>query len=298
MAELNVSIARHHRYLVVEVSPFASETEALEFLPLVKAGLWNLAIEHNIAFDPDFNVREITRAEDPEAAGKNIGESFGIPDIGPVHGLADEGGTTVYPSDETIRFMGFGDVSFRVSTSLDKATRTLKHGMERGSVGNVDNGITTAADLYLSHFYETTLRARFLTLMTVLEVLAPVTQKHPLARAMIERWKLEVQRQLNDPMESESRDALEALDRELEFRKETSIRRRIRRLVLDTAPLEESARKELAKEVVDAYDLRGSLVHSGAIGDAELHAAYEVALSTAKLLLRVKLGLIEQAGSI
>lgn len=72
---------------------------------------------------------------------------------------------------------------------------------------------------------------------------------------------------------------------------QTSIRRRIRQLILQEAPLSDIDRKALAKKVVSAYDLRGSVVHTGTIEPNTLAEANETALHAVKLLLRGRLGL-------
>jgi len=106
--------------------------------------------------------------------------------------------------------------------------------------------------------------------------------------------KRQVQVQLAETMEEEERDALEALLREIDFKKETAIRRRVRSLVLAEAPLAKDSRMCLARKVVKAYDLRGSVVHTGAVDLQALNEANETALKAVKLLLRARLGLAER----
>lgn len=78
--------------------------------------------------------------------------------------------------------------------------------------------------------------------------------------------------------------------RETDFRNETSIRRLIRRLVLEEAPLCDVDRQALAKKVVAAYDLRGSVVHTGTLDPNALAEANETALHALKMMLRSRLG--------
>jgi hypothetical protein len=100
--------------------------------------------------------------------------------------------------------------------------------------------------------------------------------------------------QLAEAMEGEERDALEALLREFDFKMETSIRRRVRSLVLEEVPLPKVARTDLATKVVKAYDLRGSVLHTGAVDLQALNEAHETTLKAVKLLLRARLGLAER----
>jgi hypothetical protein len=293
IGSVHVSITQRSGYLVLKARDFVTEEEAASFLPRLKAGLWNLALEYNIAFIPGFEQRKITRSKDPKTAGRNIAASFGLSDLGPVHGLADEGGTVIFPSNENIRFLGVEGTA-RISCHFNNAFRVLSEGIKSTQLGAsfVDETLSIAFDLYLGHFYEGSIRARFLTLIMTLEVLAPVTEKHFIVQKLLTKWREEIQDSLAQTADEDAQDALEALDRELNFRKETSIRRRVRRLILDEAPLDEPDRTALSKQVIRAYDLRGSLAHSGAVDENKLYEAHDITLRAVKLILRTRLGLV------
>ena len=298
VGQVTVSVQQRWPFLILVARDFASEAEAEEFLPRIKGGLCNIAIGHNIAFKPCFERRTITRPVDPEQAARNLAKSFGHTfqePIDPVHGLTEEEGYTIFQSDENLRYLAFGEVGFHVSTGWEAVSKTLAEGMQKARPQ--EELVDTAIDLYLASFYETSIRARFLTLITCLEVLAPVSERHPAAVRVVTEFKRQVAAQLAGVTEEEERDALEALLREIEFKKETSIRRRVRHLVLSETPLSQNARTGLAKEVVDAYDLRSAVVHLGAVPSKALYEAHETVLQTVKLLLRARLGLVKQPPS-
>jgi hypothetical protein len=291
-----VTVKQRSPYLVLLADGFSSEAEAEAFLPKLKGGLWNIALAHNIAFTPYFERREITRPEDPYAAARNIAKSFGQQveePVKPLHGLTEDEGYTIYRTDENIRFLGFDGGTASVSTGWDSVSKTLAAGIEnvRPLAGVSESALATAIDLYLASHYETSIRAKLLTLMMALEVLAPATEKHKVAVTLLTDFKTRVDAQLAVELDEDARDALEALQKEIEFRKETAIRRRIRRLVLDNVALDEGDRRALAKKVVDAYDLRGAVVHTGTVDQRELGVANDTALNVVKLLLRRFLGL-------
>lgn len=296
---VTVTVKQRWPFLILLVRDFASETDAEAYLPRVRGGLYAIAIEYNIAFTPYFERRSITRPEDPEQAARNLARSFGQEvrePVDPVHGLTEEEGYTIFRTDENIRFLAMGEVTAYVSTTWEIVRKALVEGIQNAQP--LQEGLltdtTTALDLYLACFYETSVRARFLTLMTCLEVLAPITEKHKTAVQELSTFKAHLETVLAGVTEEEERDALEALVRELEFKKETSIRRRVRNLVLAEAPLTKNARSDLAKKVVNAYDLRGSVVHVGAVDSQALSEAHEIALQVVKLLLRARLGLAGQ----
>lgn len=294
--QISVRVKMRDRFLVLSAGDFASESDAEAFLPRLKGGLWNLAIEHNIAFIPFFERRDITRPADAYVAARNLAKSFGLPveePVQPVHGITEEEGYTVYRSDENIRYLSLGDCTASGSTGWATVQRTLSAGIRqvRQHIAEEDADVAIAIDLYLSSFYESSIRARFLTLVMALEVLAPVTEKHPAAVQLICDLHKAIGERLENEVDPEARDAMEALLRETDFRKETSIRRRIRSLVLSDTSLGVDHRKSLAKKAVAAYDLRGSVVHSGTTNPEKLTEAYETALHVVKLLLRSRLGL-------
>ena len=179
-----------------------------------------------------------------------------------------------------------------MSTSWERFSTTLAVGVENARVpADRSHDLATAIDLYLASFYEISIRARLLTLMTCLEVLAPVTERHTTAIRALSTFKSQLETQLAQANGTEERDALEALAREIDFKKETSIRRRLRALILSEAPLDGDAKTALAKKVVDAYDLRGGIVHTGLVASQALHRAHETTLEAVKLLLRARLSI-------
>lgn len=287
---VEISAKARAGHLVLQACDFDSEAAAMAYVPQLKAGLWNLAIDRNISFIPYFEQRHITRTDDPEQAGRNLSQQFNLPYTGPVHGLTEEAGVTVYRSGENIRFISMSATGY-VSTPWAMVEKALGEGIQLGSAVSeqLDSDLATALDLYLAHLSEISIRARFLTLMMALEVLAPVTEKHVDAVVLLKDFSATVQTKLNEVLDEDARDALQALLREIDFRKENSIRRRVRKLVLDVVPLPESELKELARKVVSAYDLRGSLVHTGAVDNQALSDAHAVALKATKLILKERL---------
>jgi hypothetical protein len=121
------------------------------------------------------------------------------------------------------------------------------------------------SDLYnLSHF-QTSDFARFATLCTALEALAPSPAVDPLLVEKISQWQGEARALAGEhPKASEQREALEALAARLDNLKVRSHRQRLRDYVLGVLKADnEEAATDLAKEIVALYDLRGRLLHDG-----------------------------------
>jgi len=134
-------------------------------------------------------------------------------------------------------------------------------------------------------------RAKLLTLMMILEVLAPEMSKHAAAIEMLQKLQADIGTRLEACEDKEEQFALESLLRELDFRKEKSIRRRVRELVRHGVGLQDADREQMESDVVDAYDLRGQLVHTGFADENAINKAHEVVLRATKALLRGRLGL-------
>jgi hypothetical protein len=106
----------------------------------------------------------------------------------------------------------------------------------------------------------------------------------------LDKWKQEVQ-ELQEPLAPDSEDAasLEALSRELLFRKEDSIRRQIRSLVFTTlqANGDEDA-QAMATKAVQVYDHRSTLVHEGRLDPPVLGKANSDAKNIVERVLRAR----------
>ncbi|XDF34167.1 hypothetical protein RBH89_18410 [Paracidovorax avenae] len=183
-------------------------------------------------------------------------------------------------------------MSGNVSTAFDALAPLFVEAVTTCEDGVITETKTiTAMSLYLGQLLEASMRARLLTLMMVLEILAPDMPKHKSAVSMLKRMKLEIDMRICEELNEDERFALESLQRELDFRKETSIRRRVRELVMTSVGLKDADREQLARDVVRAYDLRGRIVHTGVAGDNDICSAYETVLQTTKEILRGRLGL-------
>ncbi len=295
--EISVTAKLVWPYLILQATGFESEADAQAYLPRLKSGLWNLALVHHLAFKPSFERQHITPVPDPYAAERNLAQCFGMAVEGPfqpLHWVIDEEGYAIFKAGERVRSLLFGEASGHAVHSADAVREALASGIERTQSASdaIDEKLATALDLYLSHFYEASIRARFLTLVTVLEVLAPVTEKHPVAVRLVVDLHRDIDDLLKTEVDPDARDALEALRREIDFRKETSIRRRIRSLVLDEPTLGDiPQREDLARRTVKAYDLRSTMTHSGAIAEEALIGAFEIIQAVVKSVLLGRLGL-------
>jgi hypothetical protein len=89
---------------------------------------------------------------------------------------------------------------------------------------------------------------------------------------------------------SEDYIALEALERELLFRREMSIRSQVRAVVLDTLnSISHPDAKKIASQALKIYDKRSTLVHEGCLPPTELHHCEQEARQIVEIVLKAKL---------
>lgn len=131
--------------------------------------------------------------------------------------------------------------------------------------------LRTSLEIYAGYFHQTSVVARFLTLMMVLEALAPVTMKPQFALSILDKWRSEIaglKAGLGDG--SDELAALEAIERDLDFRREASVSSRIRSFVLTTlGAVGNPDAENIARRALQVYSKRGTLLHEGTLDSAE-----------------------------
>jgi hypothetical protein len=292
VGDVTVAIKASPPFLIFDAGDFASQEDAQRFLPRLIGGIWALLLDFNIAFKAEFRFTPLVAAEDPEKAAANLRASWGL-ERERVYGVAGEGDVITYASGREPVYLGMGEARARASTGLGVALDAFAQGLASNAPTLVeDEAFRTAVDLFNAHFYETSHRARLLTLVMALEVLAPVTEKHPSAAELVARWKEDLAHRRQGADDPEVVAALEALDRELDFRKETSIRQRVRQLIRN-APLivDREERGQLERRAVAIYDARGRLAHQGSLPANELAVLLDDATQILRRLLRARLGI-------
>jgi hypothetical protein len=112
--------------------------------------------------------------------------------------------------------------------------------------------------------------------------LASATEKSQLALGLLARWRAEIDVLRSSPsLAPEDFGSLEALQRELLFRRADSVRSQVRKLIQTTlAPDDDCANR--AGDAVRLYDLRSELVHEGTVDSRKLAQA----ISEAEALVR------------
>ena len=130
--------------------------------------------------------------------------------------------------------------------------------------------LQTALELYGSQSLERDSKVRFLLLVMAMECLATPVDKHPAALRLLASWHSELKREMEHfPESAPEFVALEALQRELFFRREDSLRSQVRRLMLRVSE-GHATKAEFPTRAVKVYDKRSVLVHEGHLPYEEL----------------------------
>jgi hypothetical protein len=237
-------------------------------------------------------TQKVYYPDDPQIATENLSRSFGGSLSGPVNGLIDGSQPAVYPTEKLIRVLTLGDVTVKLTTPSSPVLASLAEGaaFRRSDQLFCDHRLRIALELYGAHFTESSSKARFLTLIMALEALATSCSRTQLVLDLMDQWRSQVEGLLhNGDMSREDSESLQALSRELLFRKQDSLRRRIYNLVWST--LEQAGDKEaerLAAAVKRLYDLRSKLVHEGKLPENLLSDSLAEAKQLVQRVLRAK----------
>ena len=281
-------------FYVLKVSGFSTEAEAQEFAQRIWAGLMWAALHLRIAFKTNFEFDSIVYSDDPEAAAKNLNQQFGLKDTH-VDGLVNGNFLAVYPSNKFIRTMTAGAVSVVLENRAEQIITFITEGVSfpRSNEIRSQSKLRTSLDLFVSHFFESSSNARLLTLVMVLESLTESQPKHQTAQRLIDSWHLQLQDLKRQIVEtnpnSEESEALEALERELFFRKEASLRSQIRALVVSSlTSVGHPDPVGMGQRSLKLYDARSTLVHEGTLPRKKLTAALHNAEEIARIVLQAQ----------
>jgi len=249
-------------------------------------------------FQTETTLDKVTYAEDPDQAAQNLYKNFGIPISGPVHGLVNGNLPAVIPVDKNIRYVTAGHATVRQSISASRIAPYLERALSHRGAGRAfaDERLKFALELWSNYHSEHSLRAKFLTLVMALEVLTPPTAKHGVVQAIVDRWDTELTSELQRYAEdSEEREAIDSLRREILFRRERSVRSRIRKHILEVVgAVNPEEAHQTAQMAVRAYDLRGSLLHTGTLTSTKLSDGHGAALKALRTVLLASFGVSEQ----
>ncbi len=280
---MKVSLNQAQGGYALLVDGFSSSEAAARFTPRVWTGLTKLMLDRGSAFSGSMDPQPVTYPQNTGTPAGGLVRGF--------DGLADGEAPTIYPSGKNVGFLTMGQPSVTITIPAEQALKLIVTGFQtESSEFFLDARFRTAVALYSAALFEESSAARLLTLSMAFEVLAPVTLKHEVVQTLINSWRISVE---NAKVAYVGNDAalaaVESLERELLFRRESSIRGRIREFVF-TELGQDSGAKDQARQVVSAYDARSTLLHDGRLEDSVLGKAIEDFRGPLKEILSRRVG--------
>jgi hypothetical protein len=291
LGNLKFSVKQQNQYHVIKVEGFTSEEAAKEYINILWAGLMWVLLNIHISFRAERKFDEVIYNDDPIQTAMNFSKVFGSK-FERVDGVIDGGFPYVYPSSQKISVFTVNPATAIVTTPFELFFNIFLEGITPPASSNISQeaNLRLALELYAAHFYEQSQNARFLTLVMALEVLTTKSRKHTVALELIKEWHADLLKQREQfDVKSDEYEALEALEREIIFRQDASLRSQIRTLVrttLDKAHYPDSL--VWAKRAAEIYDSRSTLVHEGRLETSKLEKVLENAEKLVEMVLKIK----------
>ena len=289
---LTISLEKKDIFYVFTIKGFPTEETAKNYINNVWAGLMWVLLNLGLSPAAVIELRDVVYTDDRYEAAKNLRSKV------PVDGLIDGARPAVYLTKKQLMTATGGEVKVLQTTHAYDFLRLFREGNHFQDSDEViaDPKLLVAFELYGAYFTELSGNAKFLTLVMAMETLATGIRRTKLVIDLLDKWKRDVT-DLKDRVKPESDDAnsLEAVSRELLFRKEESIRRQIQNVVVSTLQTngDEDA-EEMGKRAVQVYDHRSTLVHKGKLEPTVLGEAISDAKMIVQRVLRARF--VQKAG--
>lgn len=301
IGQLRWTLAHSHDWYALKIEGFESEAGARAYVTTVWATLIWVQLNAALAIDARLDINRVQYAHDPVAAATNLSAAFGFVSETPIEGLVDGSAPSVYPTDKKVLALTGGDAQVTIVTPMERVVQLLQEGLGFPAHDRLltDAKLCVAIDLYGAHFSETSINARFLTLVMALEALAEGEKRPAAVLDLLASWRNELDELKHGfPAGDERRTALESIERELFFRQENSIRSQVRTLVKATlTAIGDADAEQTARSAVKIYDHRSTLVHEGRLERQVLSQAFSDVKSIVERVLRARVRILLTASA-
>ena len=277
--DLHLDIVENEGVQLFRVSGFKTADEAEAFLPRVRGALLRLIVVKKLSLRMASGVQKVKLNEPPiDVRGNpNFGDLF---KIGWTHvdGFVDPSPVVAIPEHLRIMEVGAGSSSVKISMPVTSFLDYLAEGLSLPQSEQIaaDERISLSIDLYAASLWETSQRARVISLATCLEALIEPERVVRAASEQIDRV-LEVYDSARDLANEndEQRRALDRMRSRLSGLKEESISESLRRLAASRAAEIGEAVNDARRNMTDAYGVRSKLLHDGHAPSDEIASAAE-----------------------
>lgn len=266
IGNLVYSIKGKDRIYSLTVKGFLSEEQAREYIRNIRTGLYWILIDQCIPSEYSIGIDQ------------------------PIVGIIDSSKPAVFLNENNLRTLTTYAPNVIISSPSKKFIRDLIEGASYLKNPNFFNNmrLITALDLYGAHFKELSNNAKFLILVMALEALTTKIERPKIVLELINKWKNEIKDTLQkENLNDEEKTSLKAIFGDNSFKKEESIRQKIRHLIKDILRNDNDV-CEVIKKTMKVYGLRSKLVHEGKLEANELAKAISDAQNILERVLRVQ----------
>ncbi len=254
-------LSRGESIYTLKVSGLPDSSEAEAFVQRLGGGLlWvRGSVQSGIQFN--LNLGNVTYFDDPKKAARNI---FGPDTKRLVECVIDRGRTAIYPSEKQIATVTAFPVTVSMGIPPERFISALAKGTCLPNAAQVveNRRIMLASEIYSQSHFESSLKSRFLSQMTVLEVLSDRPKQPNELQKYIQKWVLEVDEVLQLCKNLGEKKTIERFKDRIHKLKEESITESVRVFVRKAMKqIMDPKASELAGKIGALYGVRSDIVH-------------------------------------
>lgn len=266
---LRIKLDRMGKSHLVVVSGFRSEERAKAYIGNVWTGLIWLILSRGLPLGFNPSPQEVVQYDNPSEAAENLSATVGLLNEGPVDYHLTSKGPAVLRTQTRYDWSEGGVATVVTSTPAVEILRLLCEGVAfpRSEAVYNNEKLRLALELYATYFTEPSPRAKFLSLVMVLEALTEHDERPKVVCDLLDEFKKRIKK-----LRSETKDR--AVDRSLEtliskFHYEESIQDQIRNAIRQ-ALISDDDVDRLVNLITPIYQCRSDLMHKGEVEPSRL----------------------------
>lgn len=264
----SMEIVENQGVYLLRISGFKTHEEAEAFFQRLRGALLRLIVRKKLSLRSTRSMQKVQLKEPPvDVRGNpNLGGIFKRKGWTHLDGYVDSSPAVVIPEHLRILEHGTGSMSATLSMPVPSFLEHLTEDLNLPQPEKIaaDERLSLAIDLYATSFWETSQRARVVSLATSLEALIKPERVSETALDQIDRL-LGVFDSARDRSteDKEKRRTLDRMRSRLAGLKEESISENLRKLAAAHASVIGETTEEARRNMISAYDIRSKLVHDG-----------------------------------
>ncbi len=271
----NLEIVENQGIQLLRITGFKTPEEAEAFFQRLRGALLRLIVRSRLSVRSTRAMQKV-QLKEPSVdvrGNQSFGDIFEKKGWTHLDGYVDHSPAVVIPEHLRIMEFGTGSLSVTISMPVPSFLEHLAEGLALPQPEKIaaDERLSLAIDLYAASLWETSQRARVVSLASSLEALIKPERVSETASDQIDKL-LEVFDSARDcsAEDGERRRALDRMRSRLAGLKEESISENLRKLAAAHANVIGETTVEARRNMVTAYGVRSKLVHDGYVPEDEI----------------------------